>query len=341
MRLPLFRGRVAVLGLGEAGMRHVAAVLRHPELQLAAIADPDERLCQQILQHCQVHELPLPAAHADAARLLEGARHDVIVVATPDRLHDAHVSAALSQGMHVLVESLASASVSQWDEAMRLADCRQCSLQIAAPWRRETSFLKFKQRLTMADPGPMRGTIACKAPLQLREESLHDSGGPVSRSLFPLLDALSCAPGDVAPALAFSTGSPLGAGSMKWGSPHTMASVIRTHGSMDVSLRYEETLLPPSSGPAAEVTLVWSGGQATCTLPAQVSDAAMDAMWSESVDEWKGHRLPAHPPHTFRSSLSLAHALLRAHTEGRTLCFPAQEPELLTSAPSWHTAVPV
>jgi UDP-N-acetyl-2-amino-2-deoxyglucuronate dehydrogenase len=84
--------RVVVVGDGVIGRNHVAAIARHPRLQLAATVDP--------------------AVHADFATLEPALEHaDLVAVCTPSGLHADAVETALAAGKHVFVEKPVDASL--------------------------------------------------------------------------------------------------------------------------------------------------------------------------------------------------------------------------------------
>lgn len=92
-------GRIgfAIAGLGRIGKRHADILAAHPECSIVAGCD--------ILPG---HELGfpgnLPLFHSVDELLLSGVPFDVLSIATPNGLHEAHALKALDAGKHVVIE---------------------------------------------------------------------------------------------------------------------------------------------------------------------------------------------------------------------------------------------
>lgn len=84
----------AVIGCGHAGKKHINAIQRHPEAALVAVADPGIVLEMQGVRY-----------YRSLSELLAGEPVlDVVVVATPNGLHESQALQALEKGKHVVVE---------------------------------------------------------------------------------------------------------------------------------------------------------------------------------------------------------------------------------------------
>ncbi|HZP79534.1 MAG TPA: Gfo/Idh/MocA family oxidoreductase [Pseudolabrys sp.] len=89
--------RIAVLGAGAIGRRHVEHVLAEPNASLSAIADPAPAS----------HELARNAGvpwYLDFATLLAAGKPDGVIIATPNTLHVEHGLAAVAAGIPALIE---------------------------------------------------------------------------------------------------------------------------------------------------------------------------------------------------------------------------------------------
>lgn len=90
--------KFAVVGFGNIGKRHVHHILAHPEAQLVAVCDADERrfttntLPEGILKFNQLDEM------------LDQITADVLNVCTPNFLHEAHCIQAMKHGLHTVCE---------------------------------------------------------------------------------------------------------------------------------------------------------------------------------------------------------------------------------------------
>jgi predicted dehydrogenase len=89
--------RIAVLGAGLIGRRHIEHIAADPAAVLHAIVDPGPEA--QAL--AQAHGVPL---HADLAAMLASGRPDAAIVATPNSLHVEHGLACIAAGLPTLVE---------------------------------------------------------------------------------------------------------------------------------------------------------------------------------------------------------------------------------------------
>lgn len=89
--------RIAVLGAGLIGGRHIDHVAASQDATLAAIGDPSPAARELAGRH----QVP---CFTDIHALIEGAKPDGIIVATPNALHVAHALAAINARIPVLVE---------------------------------------------------------------------------------------------------------------------------------------------------------------------------------------------------------------------------------------------
>lgn len=89
--------RIAVIGAGMIGQRHVAHILADPDAQLHAIVDPTDAA----RDFAGRHGLPW---HGDVEAMLAGNRPDGVLVATPNQLHVEHGLACLAAGLPTLIE---------------------------------------------------------------------------------------------------------------------------------------------------------------------------------------------------------------------------------------------
>jgi phthalate 4,5-cis-dihydrodiol dehydrogenase len=90
--------QIGIVGLGAAGRAFVPAILGHPGLKLAAIADPVSQVRESVTAELGV------AAYATLAELLDHPGLDAVYIATPTDLHPEHVEQACAAKKHILVE---------------------------------------------------------------------------------------------------------------------------------------------------------------------------------------------------------------------------------------------
>ena len=101
--------RVGVVGLGRAGAAMLAAMRRHPRIQVVAAADPRA-------EPRAAFEADLGgSAYATAEELCARPDVEAVYVATPHQLHEPHVVLAAGSGKHVLCEKPIALSLAECD----------------------------------------------------------------------------------------------------------------------------------------------------------------------------------------------------------------------------------
>jgi len=105
--------RIALVGLGHIGRVHVAALSQIEGLELAAGCDHDPSLAAVLPEGT-----PFFSSHE---KLFAAGGFDTVVVATPNRAHNAIAMDALAAGYHVIVEKPAASTLEELDALERLA----------------------------------------------------------------------------------------------------------------------------------------------------------------------------------------------------------------------------
>ncbi|MBI3708298.1 MAG: Gfo/Idh/MocA family oxidoreductase, partial [Proteobacteria bacterium] len=98
--------RIAVIGAGMIGRRHIGVLRTDPAYRLAAIADPSPAV------EAYARELGVPFAN-DYERMLDEAKPHGAIVATPNQLHVAAGLACVQRQIPVLVEKPVADAVHQ------------------------------------------------------------------------------------------------------------------------------------------------------------------------------------------------------------------------------------
>ncbi len=106
--------QIVVMGAGTAGQRHIAAVLRSPCTELAAIVDVNPESLQQFSAIDTVRSTSLRDT-------LAGLQPDGVVVATPTDDHARSAVEVLDAGVAVLLEKPAAATLEEADNIMAAA----------------------------------------------------------------------------------------------------------------------------------------------------------------------------------------------------------------------------
>lgn len=82
--------RILVVGGGLIGIRHVEAVLAHPDCTLVGLVDPDPSIQTDVPRFVSISEVNTPV--------------DGVIIATPTHLHAVHGKEAATRGWHMLIE---------------------------------------------------------------------------------------------------------------------------------------------------------------------------------------------------------------------------------------------
>ena len=107
--------RIAVLGAGLVGRRHIETIRALPQVaQLAAVADP----------HAQPFDLGGAPWFTDAQEMLDRVRPEAVIIATPNNLHVTQGLWCCERGIPFLVEKPVTASLEEAERLVRgVADC--------------------------------------------------------------------------------------------------------------------------------------------------------------------------------------------------------------------------
>jgi predicted dehydrogenase len=113
--------RLAICGYGRVAAYSRAAVDAHPNLTVAAVADPDAT-------HRAAAGIP---AFSTLLELLDAVEVDAVIVSTPTGHHLEAATAALKSGTHVLLEKPATNNLAEFDALSAIADAKMRSLHTA------------------------------------------------------------------------------------------------------------------------------------------------------------------------------------------------------------------
>ncbi|EHR53081.1 putative dehydrogenase [Saccharomonospora marina XMU15] len=114
------RLRIAVVGAGLIGRRHVELVRGDPGCELVSVVDPDPA----------ARALGRGLGHARLADLLAGTRVDGVIVASPNSRHVEHALCCVEAGVPVLVEKPLADSVTGAERLVCAAEARGVPLAV-------------------------------------------------------------------------------------------------------------------------------------------------------------------------------------------------------------------
>lgn len=162
--------KAILIGAGDRGARAYAPyALSYPnELQIVAVADPNDERCHRVRME---HELDEDACYSSWEELLQGDKKaDIAIICTLDRYHYEPTIKALESGYHVLLEKPMSPDPKECIEMEAIAAKYNRQLTICHVLRYTEFWSTIKQIID-------RGDIGTVASIQLNEnvEIMHMS----------------------------------------------------------------------------------------------------------------------------------------------------------------------
>jgi predicted dehydrogenase len=112
--------RIGIIGAGAvAQVAHLPTLTRMKGVQVVAICDTDGAKAQAVAQRFRI-----PDHFDDIEELLKRESLDAILVSTPNHLHESHILAGLSAGLHVVVEKPLAMSAASAIKLQKAAEKR-------------------------------------------------------------------------------------------------------------------------------------------------------------------------------------------------------------------------
>ncbi len=137
----------AIVGLGRMGLTHLAILNTHPAIGQLSVVDSSSCLGRAIEK-----QLGLPF-YQEVEELLEKARPDFMIIATPTSLHSEMTSAAVRKGVHVFVEKPLSLSVKESTHLVELAAAHGVIAQVGYVNRFNEIFQAVRALIQSGDLG--------------------------------------------------------------------------------------------------------------------------------------------------------------------------------------------
>ena len=155
--------RIALAGLGKMGLSHQAIINMHPALDLVAVCDPSTYLLDLVGRYTRV------PTFSDYACMLYQAQPEALVIATPSRLHEAMVRAALERGIDVFCEKPFCLDVKEGARLVTLAEARSLVTQVGYHNRFLGTFIEARRMLAAGAIGRVHhASVECYGPVMLR-----------------------------------------------------------------------------------------------------------------------------------------------------------------------------
>jgi len=133
--------RAAVIGVGMMGQNHVRVYREIAGVQLVAVADSDAKLRDTVGTRHHV------TTYADYIEMLEKEKPQIVTVAVPTVLHHEVASAAITRGIHVLIEKPIAETQADGQALIDLARAHNVILTVGHIERHNPAIQALKSRL--------------------------------------------------------------------------------------------------------------------------------------------------------------------------------------------------
>ena len=145
--------RWGLVGTGRRCWQHIKVIQRFPESRIVALCDVWKERLEHALEMCSSDP---PAAYEDYRDLLKRDDLDVILVATPNYVHNEVVLAALDTGRHVLTEKPMGITVAECNEMIEAASKAGKILQVGLQLRYSAFYQKVHSLLADGAVGKLK-----------------------------------------------------------------------------------------------------------------------------------------------------------------------------------------
>lgn len=107
--------KAGIIGLGKMGLSHAAIVNPHPEVTLTGVCDTSSLVLEAFKKYGKMN------VYDDYKRLIDTEKPDLVVIASPTRLHHEMVRYALDSGVHTFCEKPFTLTLKESEDLVRLA----------------------------------------------------------------------------------------------------------------------------------------------------------------------------------------------------------------------------
>lgn len=139
--------KAAVIGAGSMGFSHARVYAELDEVELVAIADPDEAACRRVAN------IYRPEVYHDYRELLEREKPDIVSIAVPTRLHVDVACDVMSHGVNVLIEKPLALTVEEGRTIIDAAREFDVKLSVGHIERFNPAIIELRRRLRAEELG--------------------------------------------------------------------------------------------------------------------------------------------------------------------------------------------
>jgi predicted dehydrogenase len=175
---PSERARVALIGCGGQGKADLAAFLRLPEVDCAAVADVDDSHLADGLKIISETRKKGAEGYKDFRKILERKDIDAVIVATPDHWHALMTILACQAGKDVYVEKPLATTI---EEGRAMVSAARTYQRIVQAGTQQRSAKHFKDAVAFVRSGKLGRIRAARAWafLDWKGDIGHPPDGPV------------------------------------------------------------------------------------------------------------------------------------------------------------------
>ncbi|MCG8480547.1 MAG: Gfo/Idh/MocA family oxidoreductase [Spirochaetales bacterium] len=175
---------VAVIGVGDFGVRHVKLLREHAGAEVTAVCRRDEAKVKEIAR-----EFDVPVWSTDAREILHDPVVDAVVIATSEETHYSLTREAVARGKHVLLEKPVCLDP---DEGRQLIELAAATDRIVLPGhvlRYDAAYCEVKRRVASGELGDIL-SVTVKRNVPRRRFALHSRTHPVFMALAHDIDII-------------------------------------------------------------------------------------------------------------------------------------------------------
>ena len=147
MNVPAQKLRVGVAGLGRAGASMLAAMLRHPLVEVTAAADPRREPRDRF-------EIDVGGqTFASVEEMVGSPVVDTVYVATPHQFHVEHVVTAANAGKHVICEKPMALTLAECDTIIEAVESKHVCLVVGHTHSHDPAVREMRRIITSGEYG--------------------------------------------------------------------------------------------------------------------------------------------------------------------------------------------
>ena len=151
----MHRVRVAIIGLGTWGEKHLQALKTIPDADVVAICDVDQKRAKNVASRHKVRKV-----YTSFEELLDRENLDATHVVTPEPFHRDPVVLAARKGIHVLVEKPMATSLEDADAMIYAAKKNKVSLMVGHVLRWDVRYAMVKKAIERGEVGKIASIFA-------------------------------------------------------------------------------------------------------------------------------------------------------------------------------------